>query len=62
MAISQSIHREEYAPGIIIVVMFFCESALEAQRDGTLADANKSESKTSGSLLRARRATADARR
>jgi hypothetical protein len=46
----------------MIVMMFCCGSALEAQRAGTRAAANKSKNKTRGSLLRAQRATADARR
>ncbi len=55
VAVSQSIHREEYAPDM--AMMFFCESALEAQRAGTRAAANKSENKTIGPLLS--RATCD---
>ena len=43
-------------------MMFFCESALEAQRVGTRAAANKIKNKQQSPLLRARRATADARR
>jgi hypothetical protein len=45
----------------MLMMMFFCESALEAQRAGTRAAANESKNKTIGPLLRARRATADAR-
>ncbi len=44
-----------------MILMFFCESALEEQRAGRRAAANKSKNKTIGPLLRARRATADAR-
>jgi hypothetical protein len=42
-------------------MMFCCGSALEAQRAGTRAAANKNKNKI-GSLSRTRRATADARR
>ena len=40
--------------------MFCCGSAFEARRTGTRPAPNKRKNKTSGSILRARRATADA--
>ncbi len=43
VSVSKSIHREEYAPDM--AMMFFCESALEAQRAGTRAAANKGKNK-----------------
>jgi hypothetical protein len=46
----------------MMILMFCCGGALEAQHTGTRAAANKGKNKRSGSLLRARRATADARR
>jgi hypothetical protein len=58
---SSAMQREECTLKFLLM-MFCCASALEAQRAGTRAAANKSKSKTSGSLSRARRATADARR
>ncbi len=45
VAVSKSIHREEWAPLLIMITMFFCESALEAQRAGARAAANKSKNK-----------------
>ncbi len=43
VAVSKSIHREELAAFPGIIVMFCCGSALEAQRAGTLAAANKNK-------------------
>ena len=42
MALSQSIHREKWAP-CLMIMRFCCGSALEAQSAGTRAAANKTE-------------------
>jgi hypothetical protein len=43
VAVSQSIQSKEWASVIIVVMMFCCGNALEAQRAGTRAAANKNK-------------------
>jgi len=59
VAILKSIHRDECAP-VMIIVMFYCGVTAEARlKRSAGARAAPNKTKTRGSLLLARRATAD---